>query len=255
MSTTRWPSCWSASPSTGSVEHQAAFQAIADANGGTRAAGTPGYEHSVEYVVDRLTAAGYNVTLDAFPFIYRRRATLRQTAPLAATYETGAFTGTGNGSVTAAVTAVDINLVPPRGAARSGCEAADFAGFPAGNIALVQRGTCAFAVKALNAQAAGASAVIIFNQGNTPDRERADRRHAGSLEPRRSRSSARRSPTAWRWPSPARPRTVESPPPQSRPAGQRHRRDLDGNPNNVVMVGAHLDSVQAGPGINDNGSG
>ncbi len=28
-----------------------------------------------------------------------------------------------------------------------------------------------------------------------------------------------------------------------------------GDPNNVVMVGAHLDSVNAGPGINDNGSG
>ena len=28
-----------------------------------------------------------------------------------------------------------------------------------------------------------------------------------------------------------------------------------GNDNNVVMVGAHLDSVFAGPGINDNGSG
>ena len=29
----------------------------------------------------------------------------------------------------------------------------------------------------------------------------------------------------------------------------------DGDPNNVVMAGAHLDSVNAGPGINDNGSG
>ncbi len=28
-----------------------------------------------------------------------------------------------------------------------------------------------------------------------------------------------------------------------------------GNPDNVVMVGAHLDSVFEGPGINDNGSG
>ena len=28
-----------------------------------------------------------------------------------------------------------------------------------------------------------------------------------------------------------------------------------GNDDEVVMVGAHLDSVQAGPGINDNGSG
>src|SRR4051812_10903899 len=48
-------------------EHQAAFQAIADANGGTRASGTPGYDASVLYVVDRMTAAGYNVTLNPFP--------------------------------------------------------------------------------------------------------------------------------------------------------------------------------------------
>ena len=47
--------------------HQAALQAIADQNGGTRAAGTSGYTDSVEYVVDTLEAAGWNVTLDEFP--------------------------------------------------------------------------------------------------------------------------------------------------------------------------------------------
>jgi hypothetical protein len=51
----------------------------------------------------------------------------------------------------------------------SGCEASDFteAGFVAGEVALLQRGTCGFAVKALNAQAAGASAVIIMNEGQS----------------------------------------------------------------------------------------
>jgi len=44
-----------------------------------------------------------------------------------------------------------------------GCTPADFAGFPAGAIALIARGTCAASVKAQNAQAAGASAVIIYN--------------------------------------------------------------------------------------------
>jgi hypothetical protein len=34
-------------------EHQAALQAIADANGGTRVSGTPGYDQSVDYVVFR----------------------------------------------------------------------------------------------------------------------------------------------------------------------------------------------------------
>ena len=94
--------------------HQAEFQAIADANGGTRAAGTPGYEASVSYVVEKLTAAGYNVTLNPFPFVFVPPALLQQLTPVNATYETGSFTGTGYGDVTAAVVPVDINLTPPR---------------------------------------------------------------------------------------------------------------------------------------------
>ena len=54
----------------------------------------------------------------------------------------------------------------------SGCEAEDFAGFTAGNIALIQRGFCLFDDKVDNATAAGAVGVILFNQGNdeTPAR-------------------------------------------------------------------------------------
>ncbi len=47
----------------------------------------------------------------------------------------------------------------------AGCEAADFAAFPAGAIALMQRGSCDFGVKADNAEAAGATGVVIFNRG------------------------------------------------------------------------------------------
>ena len=64
----------------------------------------------------------------------------------------------GAGNVTAAVTPVDISST-------SGCAALDFTGFPAGNIALLQRGTCTFQDKAKNAEAAGAAGVIIFNDG------------------------------------------------------------------------------------------
>ena len=46
----------------GIVAHERAFQAIADANGGTRAAGTPGYEASGVYVEGLLEEAGYTVT-------------------------------------------------------------------------------------------------------------------------------------------------------------------------------------------------
>ena len=45
----------------------AALQAIADANGGTRASGTPGYDASLEYVKDQLEETGYyDVTVQEF---------------------------------------------------------------------------------------------------------------------------------------------------------------------------------------------
>jgi Zn-dependent M28 family amino/carboxypeptidase len=257
-------------------EHQEAFQEIADANGGTRASGTSGYEESVDYVVERMTAAGYNVSIHSFPFVFVPPSTLEQLTPIAATYATGAFTGSGSGNVTAAVVAVDINLVPPR-ANTSGCDGAfteaavgapllpdpagvdDFAGFPAGAIALVQRGGCSFALKAYNAQAAGASGVIIFNQGDTPLREGLIVANAAAPAPAPGPMTipivgasfadgaalAQAGSTAH----------INVPPPQNVMIDNVIAESAGGNPNNVVMAGAHLDSVIAGPGINDNGSG
>ena len=49
-------------------EHQAAFQAIADANNGIRTSGTLGYDQSAAYVAARMTAAGYDVTVQEFQF-------------------------------------------------------------------------------------------------------------------------------------------------------------------------------------------
>jgi Zn-dependent M28 family amino/carboxypeptidase len=239
-------------------EHQAAFQAIADANGGTRAAGTTGYTRSVDYVASTLRRAGWNVTLDEFPFTFIPPAQLRQLTPVAANYETGAFTGSGFGTITAGnVIAVDVNLTPPRDPVTSGCEPGDFTGFGGPNdIALIQRGTCTFAAKAVNAQAAGAEAVIIFNQGNTPAREGVI---VGTLIPggegvtipvvgasfADGAALAQAGSTA----------TIVVDPPESRPQVNVIAELPGVNNNNVVMAGAHLDSVQAGPGINDNGSG
>ena len=261
---------------SGVREHQAALQAIATANGGTRASGFPGYEESVDYVVERMTAAGYNVTLNSFPFVFVPPPTLQQLTPVNATYETGAFTGTGYGETTAAVTAVDINLVPPR-ANTSGCQGAfteaavgqpivpdpdgpdDFAGFIAGNIALIQRGGCSFGLKAKNAEAAGASAVILFNQGDTPLRVDLIVGTLGGLAVlgtpvtipyvgasfATGESFAQAGSTAY----------INVDPPQNITVNNVLAETTTGDPNNVVMLGAHLDSVQRGPGINDNGSG
>ncbi|MGH3136974.1 MAG: M28 family metallopeptidase [Gaiellaceae bacterium] len=236
--------------------HQAALQAIADDNGGTRLAGTAGYDDSVAYVAGRMTAAGYNVTLNPFPFLFFPPAVLQQLTPVSATYETGAFTNSGVGNVTGNVIPVDINLVPPR-ASTSGCEAADFAGLdfsgPA-DVALIQRGTCTFAQKVQNAEAAGAEAVVIFNQGNDPTREGLI---IGTLAPFSASvpvvgaSFANGAALA----QPGSTAHVQVDAPQSVTVNNVIAESKAGDPNNVVMAGAHLDSVAAGPGINDNGSG
>lgn len=90
---------------------------------------------------------------------------LQVTSPFTTTYtfpsEFSVFAYSASGDVTAAVRSVDLQL--GSASSTSGCEAADFAGFAAGNIALIQRGICSFESKAENAAAAGASAVVIFN--------------------------------------------------------------------------------------------
>ena len=254
-------------------EHQAAFQAIADANDdpfypGTRAAGTEGYAESVEYVARLLKDACYDVTLDPVEFEFNFPAVLRQlTPPPPADYETGVFTGSGSGTVEGQVIPVDINLTGDR-ASTSGCEPADFAGIdwsgPA-DIALVQRGTCFFGTKAFYAEQAGAEAVIIFNQGNTPDREALIVADATSVDPPIPGAPG---PVTHGIPvvgasfadgvalsRPGSTAFVQVDPPEVR-TDFNVIAELQGkNEDNVVMAGAHLDSVIEGPGINDNGSG
>ncbi len=84
----------------------------------------------------------------------------------------GVLSGSGSGDVTAPLVAVGAINIPPPGfdTSTSGCSPADFVGFPVGAVALVQRGFCARADKVTNALAAGASAVVLFNEG-TPGRE------------------------------------------------------------------------------------
>lgn len=52
----------------GILQHREEFQAIADANDGTRASGTPGYDASADYVADLLSSAGYEVTRQEFDY-------------------------------------------------------------------------------------------------------------------------------------------------------------------------------------------
>ncbi len=240
-----------------------ALQNIATLNGGNRASGQPGYQASVDYVRAELERAGYQVQIQPFPFLAfypSGPGTLAQVAPQQAQYvweeDFTYLEQTDAGSVSAPVVAVDVALGAGN-TSTSGCEAEDFTGFPAGAIALIQRGTCTFGQKATNAANAGAAGVIIFNQGDSEDR-------TGLMNATLGEDYAGGIPVLFA--------TYELGATWAQTAGLEMSMSTDvvrertetynviaetarGNPDNVVMVGAHLDSVFEGPGINDNGSG
>ncbi len=243
-------------------EHLQMLQDIANANDGNRASGTPGYRSSVDYVRNRLLAAGYEVNVQPFEFLafYPHDASLEQTAPTDTVYERNTdfvmLSQTDPGEVEAAVTPVDLDL--GRGnSSTSGCETEDFADFPAGNIALIQRGACAFGQKAENAAAAGASGAIIFNQGNTDER-------TGLINATLGGDYSGGIPVLFAtyglgegWAA-TEGLTLHMMADVTREVTETYNviaETRSGDPDNTVMVGAHLDSVIDGPGINDNGSG
>ncbi len=247
----------------GLLQQTRALQQIADTNAGIRAAGTSGHYASAGYVLGQLIAAGYDAKLQSFEFPFFQEtapAEFAQVSPDPTTYEPGTdmstMTYSGSGDVTGTITPVDLVLPPtPAPSSSSGCEAADFAGFPAGNVALLQRGTCTFQVKAENAQAAGASAAVIFNEGQPGRTELL----SGTLgEPTVSIpvlgvSFALGADLA----SPAGTvvRIKVTGVAETRTTYNVIAETKGGRADNVVMLGAHLDSVTEGPGINDNGSG
>ncbi len=245
--------------------HQAAFQAIADANDDVRNSGSPGYDESAAYVADRMAAAGYNVTIQPFDFPFFQElepAELQQIDPVptdypyfdAAGFATMSYSGSGD--VTAVAEGVDI-IDPtgqPANTSTSGCEASDFAGFTAGNIAIIQRGSCTFALKAQNAEAAGAVGVVIFNEGQEgrTDAFLGTLGGPGATVPVVGSSFdvgvelAAGGVTV---------RMFVNATSEIRSTSNVIAESPGGRDDRVVVVGAHLDSVTTGPGIQDNGSG
>jgi Zn-dependent M28 family amino/carboxypeptidase len=249
----------------GIMRHERALQRIANENGGTRASGTPGYAASAAYVKRTLRAAGYQITEQEFTFPFFRElgpAELAQVSPTPTDYETVTFSYSGNGEVTGEVVPTNDVLIPPPAepGSTSGCEAGDFT--PADpdtpQIALIQRGTCTFEVKAANAQAAGYDAVIIFNEGQ-PGREEA---FAGDLGrpftiPVVGLSFADAAALYAQIQQGAVTVRVATSTEvtDAAPTSNVLAETPGGNADKVIVVGGHLDSVIEGPGINDNGSG
>ena len=259
------------------TQHQVALQRIASLNGNTREVFSPGYQESLDYVVSTLEDAGYRPQVNQFNYPVWSESqppVLNQVSPTPKTYvpgdaedsdqPTADFITMAN-SPTVELTNAPVFPVggivdPPTGGSDSGCEAADYTGV-SGKVALVQRGTCAFVTKWSLAQAAGATGVIIYNEGNTPARQNpifVD----NQPDPPATIAAVISSYTLGNELLQAY-KQGQNPTVDFKVYGTFTDRFLPqviaetrgGDPDHVVVVGAHLDSVEAGPGINDDGSG
>jgi Zn-dependent M28 family amino/carboxypeptidase len=243
----------------------AALQDIADEHAGNRAAGTAGYAASAAFVAEELRRAGFAVdpqpvTIPAF----------RQEAPshieILATggpsfedlRDFKSMIYSASGDVTASVVALGFDpTAQPGDRGGIGCDAADWAAVPPGAIALVQPAPCPRHDVVVQAQAAGALAVVTSYADWAPGAVRRptlvepdDIRipvlgstHAVGL----ALAQAALDGTDVHITTASTVDRVT----QVNVIGETARGDAD----LVVMLGAHLDSVVDGPGINDNGSG
>jgi peptidase M28-like protein/PA domain-containing protein len=220
------------------VEHLRALQRIADRSDGVRSAGTPGDQRTIEYIARTLVAAGWRVDVQRFRFRAFERQSPERLSGLRRGRDFRAAEYSGSGRVRARVRRVE----------GRGCRASDYDALRQGEIALAERGSCYFTDKARLAARAGAAALLADDvYGRTPVSatlltpgripvlivtDPAARRVAGTTVSLRVDARTVRRETANVLAETAR-----------RPDGR------------WLMAGGHHDSVTAGPGINDDGSG
>ncbi|WP_169807707.1 M20/M25/M40 family metallo-hydrolase [Herbidospora mongoliensis] len=201
---------------------------------GNRAVGTAGYEASAQYVESVLRAAGYQVTSQTFTLPHYREVT-----PAVLTTASGpvsAVTFVYSPSGRASGPAQDVG---------TGCRLSDWAGFRRGSIAVAGRGECSFKVKADWAGRAGAGALIVVN--SKPGELRGSLGAPGAKLPVVGVAPEAEIEGQV---------TVETNTTSSTKVTRNViAQTAQGDPDDVLVLGAHLDSVEAGPGINDNGSG
>jgi Zn-dependent M28 family amino/carboxypeptidase len=224
---------------SGVVGHLQQLQTIANDHNGNRAAGTAGYDASVDYVAQILEDKGFDVQTPEFEFhkfdvgTEALRSGDRDFDVRALSYSPS----TGPQGITA-------RLVPAPKDESPGCEVTDYDGLDVtGAIVLVNRGVCPFAAKQQIAAERGAAGVIVVNNADGP-------MSGGTL----GNPDAGKVPTGGV--SKADGAALEQ-------AGGDVTLTLDtttqsSTARNVIAqtkTGAHLDSVPEGPGINDNGTG
>lgn len=238
------------------------LHAIATSNGGNRAFGLPGYKASVDYVLERLQQPGFETLtswVQPFNHTFNEVRSISVTGPDGEDEEVVALIYNPGTPLPDGITAplIDTPVDDERGSA---CFEDQWEGIDAtGKIALVKRGLCAISDKLKLAKAAGAEAVILYNEvEGTPTQATLGAENVGLLVP--VGTIRKEVGEGWKERLAAGDEELEVNLTvdaifEDRETWNVFAETREGDADNVVVLGAHLDSVQAGPGINDDGSG
>lgn len=226
--------------------HLATLQDIANAHEGTRAVGTPGYEKSVDFVAEALRSKGFDVTTPEFSTrVFKAEKPVLTVGGIDFASHALEFSG-GTPGLSGPLVVAPASETP-------GCVPAAYDGLPVqGAVVLVDRGSCQFNEKATIAARLGAVALIVADNvdeekmgGTLGDHTQVQIPVVGVSKADGARMRAEPGPVTLKLDAGTRTVTARNVIAQTK----------TGSTQDVVMVGAHLDSVPAGPGINDNGSG
>ncbi len=211
---------------------------------GTRVAGTPGGDRAGDYVAQQFASFGYKVEKQAFTFEpWEDLGTeLQYTSQLTGELEAQPLQYSSAGHVEGPVVAVD-----------GVGDASDFAKVNVrGNIALVQRGTLQFVDKAKNAADAGATALLIYNNapqlfgGTMRDRVSIPAIAISGREGQKLLDAMKQGTVKVK---------IDSDTQVAKKAGHNILATKPGTNGKTIVLGGHYDTVAAGPGAIDNGSG
>ncbi|UNI15425.1 hypothetical protein JDV02_001960 [Purpureocillium takamizusanense] len=237
------------------------FNKIARDNGGNRAYGLPGYNASMDFVLERVQkrfGKHMNTYVQGFTHLFETTRNITLKGPDG---KEAVVVGLMYNTATPLPGGVSAPLVntPVDDTRGSACFEDQWKGLDvAGKIALIKRGVCPVADKLKLAKAGGALAAVLYNQasGEIPGAT-LSAENIGKLVP--VGVTTLENGEAWSKRVAAGERLtvtlVVDAVTETRPSWNIISETKEGDPSNVVMLGAHLDGVQAGPGINDDGSG
>ncbi|MFZ2173390.1 MAG: M20/M25/M40 family metallo-hydrolase [Rhodococcus sp. (in: high G+C Gram-positive bacteria)] len=230
------------------IGHLEELEAIARTNDGNRAAGTAGYDASVDYVARALEDSGFDVETPEFEF-HRFDVAAESLKSGDRDFDVRALTY----SATTGPQGLTARVVPAPKDDTPGCEPTDYDGLDVeGAVVLVDRGVCQFAVKQEVAAARGAAAVLVVNNVEGPVAGGTLGDPDAAKIPTGGVSTADGAALAQAGGDITLTLDTSTETDTSRNVIAQTR---TGSTDDVVMVGAHLDSVPEGPGINDNGTG